>query len=70
MKKPSKKAAAVSVPPKNIKGAATPSGKKKSFGPTPPMGGVYGVTAKKSEPDNAPQKQRAMRVARLTGKIL
>lgn len=56
------------MPPKDVKGAAAPSGKKKTFGAN--MGGVYGVTAKKPEVDNAPQKRHAMRTARLTGKLI
>lgn len=66
--KKKKKQAAIGVPPKDIKGAAAPSGKKKSMGPN--MGGLFGVTAKKPEVDNAPQKRHAMRTARLTGKII
>lgn len=58
--KKSKKKPSFTTPPKK--------GDKKSFGKN--MGGVFGVTAKKTEPDNAPQKRHAMRTARLTGKLI
>ena len=49
---------------------APKKGKSKSFGHG--MGGLFGVTAKKSEPDNKPptRKGHAARVARLSGKLL
>lgn len=56
------------MPPQGIKGAAVKKNKKKGMGKN--MGGLFGVTAKKSEPDNAPQKRHAMRTARLTGKLI
>lgn len=46
--------------PKSIKGAADDSGKKKSVGHN--MGGLFGVTPKRSEPENAkPQTQAKMK---------
>lgn len=62
------KKSAIGMPPQAIQGAAVKKNKKKRMGAD--MGGIFGVTAKKSEPDNAPQKRHAMRTARLTGKIL
>lgn len=56
------------MPPQFIKGASVKKNKKKSMGRD--MSGIFGVTAKKPEPDNAPQKRHAMRTARLTGKII
>lgn len=56
------------MPPQPIKGAAVKKNKKKGMGQK--MGGLFGVTAKKPEIDNSPQKRHAMRTARLTGKIL
>ncbi len=55
--------------PKDVKGAARPSGKKKSFGHG--MGGLFGVTAKKTEADTKPPTRaqtRSARMARLSGK--
>lgn len=62
------KKSAIGMPPQGIKGAAVKKNKKKGMGKS--MGGLFGVTAKKPEVDNAPRKQHAMRTARLTGKIL
>jgi len=60
---------AFTAPPKNVKGASAASGKKKSFGHG--MGGLFGVSAKKTEPDNKPPSRaqtRSARMARLSGK--
>lgn len=70
MKKAKKKPPFTS-PPMDIKGAAKGPGKKKSVGHG--MGGLFGVSSKKTEPDNAPQKrsqQRAARIARLSNKTI
>lgn len=69
--KRAKKAAPFSMPPKNIKGAAAPSGKKKKLGQN--MGGLFGVTAKKPEADTKPPTRaqtRGARMARLSGKLI
>lgn len=72
--KKSKKAARTqkfTAPPMPIKGAAVAPGKKKSAGHG--MGGLFGVSMKKTEPDNTPPKQskeRSIRMARLSNKFI
>lgn len=58
-------------PPKEVKGAAAKSGKKKSAGHN--MGGLFGAGPKKTEPDNSPKtrmKERSIRMARLHNKFI
>ena len=62
---------AFTSPPKDMKGAAAPSGKKKTAGHK--MGGLFGAFSKKTEPDNTPrnrEKERSTLRQRLSNKFI